>query len=314
VTAVERPDLERALAGLRAGVRDPRAGLFGPTSRVWAVNREAVVFLGGGRAALLQLAHPLVAQAVADHSRTREDMLGRFLRTFEHVFAMVWGDLDAAIDSARRVHTIHTHIRGLVRETTGGVAAGTNYEANRPETLLWVHATLWETSLQICELLVRPLSLGEKDAYWEETKRFAALFGIPAEVVPADWTAFQRYWDRMLASDAIAVSATARGLADFLLRAPAWWLGPAWHWLRIVTARLLPPRLRDEFGLPFGPLERSVSEASLAALGGTWWLLPGAVRYLPAYREAERRVAGRPGRDPVGVLLDGLVWLTRGSR
>jgi len=313
VTAVERPDLERALAGLRAGVRDQRAGLFGPASRVWAVNREAVVFLGGGRAALLQLAHPLVAQAVADHSRTREDMLGRFLRTFEHVFAMVWGDLDAAIDSARRVHTIHTHIRGLVRETTGGVAAGTYYEANRPETLLWVHATLWETSLQICELLVRPLSLAEKDAYWEETKRFAALFGIPEEVVPADWTAFRRYWDRMLASDAIAVSATARSLADFLLRAPAWWLGPAWHWLRIVTARLLPPRLRDEFGLPFGPLERSVSEASLAALGATWWLLPGAVRYLPAYREAEQRVAGRPGRDPVGVLLDGLVWLTRGA-
>ena len=100
---------------------------------MWARNREAIIFLGGGRAALLQLAHPFVAQAVADHSRTREDMLGRFLRTFEHGFARVWGDLDAAVASARRVHAIHTHIHGVVRETAGGVIAGTRYDANLPE-------------------------------------------------------------------------------------------------------------------------------------------------------------------------------------
>jgi uncharacterized protein (DUF2236 family) len=81
-----------------------------------------------------------------------------------------------------------------------------------------------------------------------------------------------------------------------------------------VTAHLLPPRLREEFGLAFGTLERAISETSIAALRASWWLLPGALRYLPAYREAERRIAGRPGRDPVGILLDQLVWLTRASR
>ena len=323
MAAVDRPDLERALARLRATVDDPRGGIFGPSSRVWAINREAVIFLGGGRAALLQLAHPFVAQAVADHSRTREDMLGRFLRTFEHVFAMVWGDLDDAAASARRVHAIHTHVRGIVRETTGGVSAGTPYEANQPGALLWVHATLWETSLEIFEMVVRPLSAAEKDAYWEETKRFAALFGIPDELMPPDWPAFRRYWDGMLASDVIRVSPTARDLADFLLRAPAWWLEPAWQWLRVMTARLLPPRLRAEFGLGFGPLERAVSETSLAALRAGWWLLPGSLRYLPAYREAERRVGMRKPVDAivdqvvdpvVNQIMNQLVWLARGSR
>lgn len=318
MAAVDRPDLERALARLRATVPDPRGGIFGPSSQVWAINREAIIFLGGGRAALLQLAHPFVAQAVADHSRTREDMLGRFLRTFDHVFAMVWGDLDAAAASARRVHAIHAHIRGIVRETTGGVDAGTRYEANQPGALLWVHATLWETSLRIFEMIVRPLSAAEKEAYWEETKRFAALFGIPEELVPADWMAFRRYWDGMLASDVIRVSPTARDLADFLLRTPAWWLAPPWRWMRVMTARLLPPRLRAEFGLGFGPLECAVSETSVAALRASWWLLPASLRYLPAYRDAERRVAGRPGRDPIGAVVDRLVdqlgWLTRASR
>jgi uncharacterized protein (DUF2236 family) len=133
-------------------------------------------------------------------------------------------------------------------------------------------------------------------------------------MVPADWTAFRRYWDDMLASDVITVSPTARDLAQFLLRAPAWWLGPAWRWLRVVTAHLLPPRLREEFGLAFGTFERAIAETSIAALRASWWLFPGALRYLPAYREAERRIAGRPGRDPVGMLLDQLVWLTRASR
>jgi len=312
VTVVERPDLERALARLRRGARDPRAGLFGPGSRVWGVNREAVVFLGGGRAALLQLAHPFVAQAVADHSRAREDILGRFLRTFEHVFSMVWGDLDAALASARRVHGIHTRVRGAMPEESGARPRGARYDANQTDALLWVHATLWETSVQIYELVMRPLSLLEKDAYWEETKRFATLFGIPRKMVPPSWTAFQRYWEGMLASEVIRVSAAGRDLGNFLMRAPAWWLGPPWEWLRIMTARLLPARLRDEFGLPFGVVEQAVAEGSLAALRATWWLLPGALRYLPAYREAESRVAGDPRRDPIGAALDALAQLARG--
>src|SRR5262245_53810976 len=184
LVTVTGADLDRALGRLAAGVPDPRAGIFGPGSRVWTFNREAVIFLGGGRAALLQLAHPAVARAIADHSRTREDMLGRFLRTFEHVFALVYGDLESALDSARRLHAIHERIRGVMRETVGSVVAGAPYAANQPEALLWVHATLWETSVQVYELVVRPLTLVEKDAYWDETKRFAALFGIPDEPVP----------------------------------------------------------------------------------------------------------------------------------
>jgi uncharacterized protein (DUF2236 family) len=311
--AVEPPDLECALDRVRGLVRDPRAGIFGPGSRVWTLNREGVVFLGGGRAALLQLAHPAVAQAVADHSRTREDMLGRFRRTFEHVFAMVYGDLESALDSARRVHQIHGRIRGVLPESVGAVQAGTPYEASDPDALLWVHATLCETSVQVFELILGPLARPEKDAYWEETKRFAALFGIPDALVPRDWRAFRRYWDGMLASDLIRVSTAARELAGSLLRAPSWWLAPAWGWLRLMTARLLPPRLRTEFGLSFGVAEAVAAEASLAGLRSAWWVLPGGIRWLPAYRDAIHRLEGTPGRDPIGVLLERLGLVGRGA-
>src|SRR5262245_5883689 len=294
LVTVTGADLDSALGRLAAGVPDPRAGIFGPGSRVWTFNREAVIFLGGGRAALLQLAHPAVARAIADHSRTREDMLGRFLRTFEHVFALVYGDLESALASARRLHAIHS---GIV---------GTGYAANQPETLLWVHATLWETSMQVYELVMGPVSRPQRDAYWNETRRFAALFGIPDALLPPDWAGFTRYWEDLLASDTIRVTTTARELADFLLRPPSMLLAPAWQWLRVMTARLLPPRLRHEFGLPFGALERATAEMSLVALRATWWLLPGGLRWLPAYRDGVRRVDGTPGRAPIGVLVDAL--------
>ncbi len=281
---VGRADLDARLDALRAAVGDPKAGLFGPRSNVWRINREAVTFLGGGRAALLQLAHPFVAHGVDQHSTTRTDTLGRFVRTFENVFAMVYGDLDAALTSARRVHTIHTHI-------TGPLGDGTPYAANTPEALLWVHATLWETSIQVYELVMRPLGDDEKAAYYEETKRFAALFGIPESIVPPDWPAFRRYWDDMLASPAITVTPPARELAHFLLHPPGTWIGPAYDWFAAVTARLLPDRLRAEFEIPYGWMQERLADATIRGLRASWWALPERVRFLPAYQAAMRRLA-----------------------
>src|SRR5689334_924314 len=109
---VSRTQLERRVADACAQVSDPNAGLFGPGSKMWEINREAIIFLGAGRAALLQLAHPWVAYGVEHHSLTRTDPCGRFQRTFKHVFAMTYGDLDAVKKAAYDVHAIHNHIVG----------------------------------------------------------------------------------------------------------------------------------------------------------------------------------------------------------
>src|SRR6185369_14287653 len=112
-------DLERHIERLRAEVTDPCAGIYGPGSMAWTIYKEAVLFVAGGKAALLQLAHPAVAHAVDQHSATRHDPLGRFQRTFDNVWAMVFGDLDSAIGHARRVHAIHSRIAGEIREDVG---------------------------------------------------------------------------------------------------------------------------------------------------------------------------------------------------
>jgi uncharacterized protein (DUF2236 family) len=116
---VGRQDFERAIARVREGVKDPAAGLYGPGTMTWRISRESVVFLGAGRAALLQLAHPYVAHAIAQHSETKRDPVGRFNRTFSNVYGMVFGDLDTAVAAARRVRGVHDRIQGPIDEDVG---------------------------------------------------------------------------------------------------------------------------------------------------------------------------------------------------
>ena len=56
--------------------------------------------LGGGRALILQVAHPLVAAGVAQHSNYRKDPWGRLFRTLDRTTAIVFGDSDDAEQAA----------------------------------------------------------------------------------------------------------------------------------------------------------------------------------------------------------------------
>src|SRR3712207_6130795 len=102
--AIEAADLERQLADVRASAAGEAEGVFGPASLLWRVDRESALFLGAGRALLLQLAHPWVAAGIAQHSTTLADPIGRFHRTFEIMFTLVFGSLDQAVEAARRLH------------------------------------------------------------------------------------------------------------------------------------------------------------------------------------------------------------------
>ena len=82
-------------------------GLFGPDSISWEVMGDVSGFIGGIRALLVQAAHPEVVAGVADHSRYREDPLGRLSRTSAYVTATSYGampEVETAVAIVRRVH------------------------------------------------------------------------------------------------------------------------------------------------------------------------------------------------------------------
>jgi uncharacterized protein (DUF2236 family) len=288
---VTRADLEASLTALRAEVDDPRGGILGPRSIAWRIGGDLAVFLGGGRAALLQLAHPMVAYAIDQHSHTRADVAGRFQRTFRNVFAMVFGTLDDAFVAARRVHAIHSRIHGAIPERVGGWAAGTPYHANDADALRWVHATLVDTTLFVRERLDGPLSRSTKDGYVIEMNRFAALFGIPRSMLPCSGSAHDAYMRAMLTSDRLAVAPCARAMARFLIGRGGSHQPPLGRIAESVTAVMLPPHLADQFELRSATRRTRVG---LDAFGLVYRRVPDAVRRIPARSEAQRRIDGRP--------------------
>ncbi|MEM8786341.1 MAG: oxygenase MpaB family protein, partial [Pseudomonadota bacterium] len=147
---MDREGLEAGLAALDAHIRDPVAGVFGPGSATWDINREAVVFLAAGRAALLQTAHPWVAAAITRQSQTLTNPLGRFHGTFIRVFRMVFGSRDQAFAEARALFRVHARIRGPLPQDAGEGESGT-YTANHRPAMAWVLATLVESALLIVE-------------------------------------------------------------------------------------------------------------------------------------------------------------------
>ena len=151
-------DFESSLDSVRAAAAGRIEGIFGPESLTWRVDREAAVFLGAGRALLLQLAHPWVAAAISEHSRTFADPVGRFHRTFNITFTMVFGTLDQALAASRRLHRRHAVVTGTLPQAAGRFEAGSAYSANEVSALRWVHATLVETALQTHDLVLPALT------------------------------------------------------------------------------------------------------------------------------------------------------------
>ena len=302
-------DLEGALSALAAHVANPQVGLFGPDSMMWRISRESSIFLGSAPAIMLQLAHPWVAAAIVDHSPVLSDPVGRFHRTFGIYHVMQFGTLDQALAAARRLYRRHAAVHGTMRETVGPFPAGSPYRANDADALRWVHATLVDTGLRVYERVQGPLPRPERDRYWAESRRLAALFGLSPEDLPADWDGFAAYVAAMHRSPVLTVGDDARAIIEGLFRHGRRWARmPGWY--AAVTASLLPDRLREGFGLAYGPRQRAAADRVFALTRATIPFLPDRLRYVGPYQEARARLKGAE-RPDVGVRLANRFWIGR---
>jgi len=290
--SVSREKIEYLWRSLADGTADPQAGIFGPPSVSWKVSRESGLFLGAGRAALLQLAHPWVATALEQHSNLRSDPLARFHNTFRVVFTMIFGTLDQALAASHHVYHLHTRIQGVLSDSVGAYSLGSRYEANDVNALVWVFATLIDSALLAYERTLPPLSNDEREAYYAESKTLAALFGIPPAALPEDWSGFEAYNRTMLNSNMLGVNALSRELAHRILHGLGSWL-PVPNWYRAITTASMPGRLRVEFSLPYGDQDEAVALKASEWLPQIYRRLPEVLRFVGPYQEARRRLAGR---------------------
>lgn len=262
-------------------------GILARDSVARRLNRESFLLLGGTAALLLQVAHPLVAAGVDQHSDFRREPFGRLLRTLDTTLAVVFGTTGEARAALRRIDRRHAAVRGTA-------ADGRLYAAQDPDLLVWVQVTLVMTSLRLYEQVLGRLADAERESYWQEARFFASELGATADALPATFADAARYEQDMLARTVIP-DVTATAVARDVLH-PFRWL-PAWaSWpLDAFTAGLLSAPLRTAFGLRWRRRERLFFRGVVVALRGIVPFLPERVRVVPQARRYAARMAAADG-------------------
>jgi uncharacterized protein (DUF2236 family) len=255
------------------------------------VNAERIVLAGWTRAILLQVAHPLIAAAVAGHSSFRDNPVSSARRLHHTVRAMLgltFGDAAAHARVINEIRAIHRRVHGVLREPVGTFPAGTAYSAEDPALVLWVHATLLESVIIAYEALVEPVAPGDRDAYCREASTVALELGARAGDVPLEWASLERYLASVHRSGAIAVGSDARAIAGVLLGGRfSMLLGPAAWANRVVTAGWLPSGLRAPYGLEWNDSRARQFTRTIAVLRKVRRLLPGVIALWPEARKSE---------------------------
>lgn len=275
---------------------------YEPGDWMWRVNRERVLLLAGPRALLLQLAHPLVAAGVDAHARFRADPLGRLRRTLDTMLSLIFGPREVGAARAAEVGRLHARVQGRLPVAVGDYAAGTPYDAADPVLLAWVHGTLIDSALVAYEAFVEPLPPEARAAFYRESKRMAAPFGLEPEGLPPSIDDFERELQAWLEGPQLCVGACARRLAEDVLHPPLRGLprfvtGPS----RSLTFGLLPEPVRRGYGVHW-----SASDERRHARRSRWlrralpWL-PARLRVMAPARRAERIRHLSASDDPEGA-------------
>ena len=278
---LRRTVVSRAV-GLFAHADDPMAntmdyagdpGLFGPEAISWEIMGDVSGFIGGIRALLIQAAHPEVVAGVADHSRYREDPLGRLSRTSAYVTATSYGAMPEVEQAVRIVRAAHRRVKGFSHR-------GIPYRADDPPLAAWVHNSLTDSFL-VCNQVygARPLVGDEADRFVIEQARIGRL--LDAEAVPETAAELSRW---IAEHPSVAPSPGMREAVDFLRDPP---LDPAvkvaYQVLASAAIATIPPRIRHVLGLKPRPGAVYVGHASMAAMR---WALGSS----PRWRQALLRV------------------------
>ena len=198
---------------------------------------DGVLVLGGAAAILLQVADPVVARGVAQHSSFARDPMKRLRNTLSYVYAVGLGTEEQTRIAAGHVNRAHAGVRGAT-------------DADRQ---LWVAATLHELGRSVHETVHGPLAAEFADELYAASGRLGTTLQLPPGAWPADRAAFASYWTDAVAG--LEVTDDARDIARELLhsRATPWWIRAAMPLGRVVTAGLLPPAVREAYGLVHHP-------------------------------------------------------------
>jgi uncharacterized protein (DUF2236 family) len=246
------------------------------------VVAEPVVALMIQRALVMDVAHPKVGAGVQDHSQFRTHPWRRAWITVDTALRLVFGPTPTARAAARQIYATHDHINGHLAEPAGTWASDTAYTAHDASLLTWVWATLVDSADVAYTRWVGPFTAAEADAYYADMVAFARFVGIPAELIPADRSAFATYLDDMVGGGLLGTTEASRELVRHIL-----WFehrsvpSPIVRVGRLLAVTTLDQRLVDALDLRLSPDDERVARRLDENLRAYYPRLPRARAGLP---------------------------------
>ena len=296
-----RARLKETLSGQPTGIpewtqalsRGGDAGYFAEGSAVWEVHRDIATLVAGPRALLMQAMHPGAMAGVHDHSRYREDPLGRLTGTIRWITTVTYGSREQAADASTWVRGLHERVRGTYSTTDGRTVP---YAAQDDDLVGWVHLAFADSFLRAFERYAgRPVP-GGSDAYVRDWAVAGELMGVPDP--PRSVAEMEQQLARVRDAGVLRSDDRVRDAIRFIRRPPlAPLLRPTYPAVFRGAVATLPPWARTMLDLrPVLPIEevatRAVLGASARLLGES--AAPGQARLRLASLAEEGRSGARP--------------------
>ncbi|KAJ5481234.1 hypothetical protein N7475_000046 [Penicillium sp. IBT 31633x] len=218
--------------------------------------QEGILFAGSGAALLLQAAMPGVRDAGSNnggHKELATELIEALQANISYISCLVFGSRN---ERKTLINLLQNGNPPLL------VSGRTNRFAEHPSLQLWVAATLYATATDFYQRVYGRVDYASAERAYSEFTLLMNCMGIPPGTWPETRQAFWSYWDNQVSQ--LTVSSDAAQFAKDLRESNDMprWVQSMKPFLRVTTIEMLPPRLRDDYGLR--------STATTRALYRTW--------------------------------------------
>lgn len=175
-------------------------GFFTPDDAPWVIHADLATMPGGVRALLLQALHPGSLAGVRDHSRYKDDPLGRLAGTIQWLTVTTFASKESLLKESERIKSMHKNVKGTYTDARSDTKS---YSAYHQDLLLWVHIAFTDSFLKSHQAYSSTPIPGGADAYvklWGESVRLLGLKQRPADATELN-DALERFESELVVSD-----------------------------------------------------------------------------------------------------------------
>lgn len=231
------------------------------------ILQEGILFGGSGTALLLQAAMPDIRSKESEHHKNLATELGDALQAFlSYISCLAFGTQQER--------------KTLMEMLQRGEAPlkGSNYYSTNPDMQLWIAATLYATCTDLYQRIYGRVNYRTARKAYSEFTLIMNCLGIPTGTWPVSRQAFWKYWDDQIEKLHVSPDAHKFAMDLFADTSMPAWVKPLKPLMRVVTIEMLPPRIREDYGLKSTMTTRGLYRTTMGFSVAMYPALPKSIR------------------------------------